>query len=66
VCSLLRSANLSAMNTPPKSTRRDLAEQLVKLWKNPAVEQAKKTAATYLAAVLTRLNEALGSRKPKK
>jgi hypothetical protein len=63
---LLRSANLFAMNTPEKSTRRDLAERLVKLWKSPALEQAKKTAASYLATVLARLNEALGSRNPKK
>jgi hypothetical protein len=54
------------MNTPQKSTRRELAERLTKLWKNPAVEQAKKTAANYLATVLARLNESLGSRKPKK
>ena len=66
MCSLLRSANMSAMNTLPKSTRRDLAERFVKLWKSPAVAQAKKTASTYLAAVLARLNEALGSRNPKK
>jgi hypothetical protein len=51
---LLRSANLSAMNTPEKSTRRDLGERLLKLWKSPAVEQAKKAAATYLATVLAR------------
>jgi hypothetical protein len=63
---LLRSANLSAMNTPEKSTRRDLGERLLKLWKSPAVEQAKKAAATYLATVLARLNEARGSRNPKK
>jgi hypothetical protein len=54
------------MNTPEKSTRRDLAERLAKLWKSPAVEQAKKTAAIYLANVLAKLNEALGSRNPKK
>jgi hypothetical protein len=62
----LRAANLPAMNTPQKSTRRELAERLTKLWKNPAVEQAKKTAATYLANALARLNEVLGSRNSKK
>ncbi len=58
--------NLPPMNTPEKSTGRELAERLAKLWKSPAVEQAKKTGAIYLANVLARLNEALGSRKPKK
>ena len=54
------------MDTPEKSTRRGLAERLAKLWKYPAVEQTKKTAATYLANVLARLNEALSSRTSKK
>jgi hypothetical protein len=54
------------MNIPEKSTVGDLAKRLAKLWKSPAVEQTKKTAAPYVAKGLAKLNEALARLNAKK
>ena len=47
------------MSGPEKSAVGDLAKRLAKLWKSPAAEQAKKTAAPYVAKGLAKLNDAL-------
>ena len=54
------------MKNPERTTLGDLAERLAKLWKSPALEQAKKTAAPYVAKALARLSEALARLNAKK
>ena len=49
------------MKNPERTTLGDLAERLAKLWKSPALEQAKKTAAPYVAKALAETQRGAGA-----